>query len=251
MSARHHRRATSTRAGSSGENSARPRLPAHNQDRYSRRLMTTPQLLTDIANLMLLLAPSASLLCLALAGVSLRRETGGISFVIGSGFMKWMFWAVVFLTLPSLLSLFGAFGVNVPALGGSISSPWLAGFESDISSFVQNFVIARMVVRALLDTAEGGHPLPSILGALFLLGVETTYTLMTQINTGTQYSMTDVLGSLWTYLASVIMPIAAGLAVFGAIINFATGKPAMRLVALALAFMCVSGLWYLVRAMAM
>src|SRR5579884_340649 len=226
MSARHHRRATSTRAGSSGENSARPRLPAHNQDRYSRRLMTTPQLLTDIANLMLLLAPSASLLCLALAGVSLRRETGGISFVIGSGFMKWMFWAVVFLTM---------------------------------SSFVQNFVIARMVpvlaafmvVRALLDTAEGGHPLPSILGALFLLGVETTYTLMTQINTGTQYSMTDVLGSLWTYLASVIMPIAAGLAVFGAIINFATGKPAMRLVALALAFMCVSGLWYLVRAMAM
>ena len=46
------------------------------------------------------------------------------------------------------------------------------------------------------------------------------------------------------------MPIAAALAVFGAIINFTTGKPAMRLVALALAFMCVSGLWYLVRAMA-
>ncbi len=221
--------------------------------------MTTPQLLTDIANLMLLLGPSASVLCLVLAGISLRRETGGISFVIGSGFMKWMFWAVVFLTIPGLLSLFGAFGVNVPALGGNISSPWLAGFESDVSSFVRNFVIARMVpvlaafmvVRGLLDTAEGGHPLPSILGALFLLGVETTYTLMTQFNTGTQYSMTDVLGSLWTYLASVIMPIAAGLAVFGAIINFSTGKPAMRLVALALAFMCVSGLWYLVRAMAL
>jgi len=220
--------------------------------------MTTPQLLTDIANLLLLLAPSASILCLVLAGISLRRETGGISFVIGSGFMKWMFWAVVFLTLPGLLSLFGGMGVNVPALGGSISSPWLAGFESDVSSFFQNFVISRMVpviaafmvLRALLDTAEGGHPLPSILAAFFLLGVQTTYTLMTQYNTGTQYSIPDVLGSLWTYLASVIMPIAAALAVFGAIINFTTGKPAMRLVALALAFMCVSGLWYLVRAMA-
>ena len=220
--------------------------------------MTTPQLLTDIANLMMLLAPSASVLCLVLAGISLRRETGGISFVIGSGFMKWMFWAVVFLTLPSLLTLFGAFGVNVPTLGGSISSPWLAGFESDVSSFVQNFVIVRMVpvlaafmvLRAILDSVEGGHPLPSILAALFLLGVQTTYTLMTQFNTGTQYSMADVLGSLWTYLASVIMPIAAALAVFGAIINFAMGKPAMRLVALALAFMCVSGLWYLVQAMA-
>jgi len=220
--------------------------------------MTTPQLLTDIANLLLLLAPSASILCLVLAGISLRRETGGISFVIGSGFIKWMFWAVVFLTLPGLLSLFGTMGVNVPALGGSISSPWLAGFESDVSNFFQNFVISRMVpviaafmvLRALLDTAEGGHPLPSILAAFFLLGVQTTYTLMTQYNTGTQYSIPDVLESLWTYLASVIMPIAAALAVFGAIINFTTGKPAMRLVALALAFMCVSGLWYLVRAMA-
>lgn len=220
--------------------------------------MTTPQLLTDIANLLLLLTPSASILCLVLAGISLRRETGGISFVIGSGFMKWMFWAVVFLTLPGLLSLFGAMGVNVPTLGGNISSPWLAGFESDVSSFFQNFVISRMVpviaafmvLRALLDTAEGGHPLPSILAAFFLLGVQTTYTLMTQYNTGTQYSIPDVLGSLWTYLASVIMPIAAALAVFGAIINFTTGKPAMRLVVLALAFMCVSGLWYLVRAMA-
>jgi len=225
---------------------------------FSREPMTTPQLLTDIANLMLLLAPSASLLCLVLAGISLRRETGGISFVIGTGFVKWMFWAVVFLTLPGLLTLSGAFGVNVPTLGGSISSPWLAGFESDVSNFVQNFVIARMVpvlaafmvLRAILDSVEGGHPLPSILAALFLLGVQTTYTLMTQFNTGTQYSMADVLGSLWTYLASVIMPIAAGLAVFGAIINFAMGKPAMRLVALALAFMCVSGLWYLVQAMA-
>jgi hypothetical protein len=107
-----------------------------------------------------------------------------------------------------------------------------------------------MVLRAILDTAEGGHPIPSILAALFLLGIQATYTLMTQFNTGTQYSTADVLGSLWTYLASVIMPIAAGLGIFGAIINFATGKPAMRLVALSLAFLCVSGLWYLVQAMA-
>ena len=46
------------------------------------------------------------------------------------------------------------------------------------------------------------------------------------------------------------MPIGAGLGVFGAIINFATGKPAMRLVGVSLALLCVSGLWYLVQAMA-
>ena len=32
-----------------------------------------------------------------LAGISLRREGGGISFLIGGGFTKWMFWAVVML----------------------------------------------------------------------------------------------------------------------------------------------------------
>ena len=57
--------------------------------------MNTPQLLTDMANLMLLLAPSASLVCLVLAGIGLRREAGGVSFVIGGGFTKWMFWAVL------------------------------------------------------------------------------------------------------------------------------------------------------------
>ena len=220
--------------------------------------MQTPQLLTDIANLMLLLAPSASLVCLVLAGISLRRETHGVSFVIGGGFTKWMFWAVVFLTLPGLLTWFTNFGVSVPAVGGGIGSSWLAGFQSDVSNFVESFIMARMVpvlaafmvLRSILDTAEGGHPLPSILAALFLLGTEATYALMQQYNTGTQYATADVLASLWTYLASVIMPIGAGLGVFGAIINFATGKPAMRLVGVSLALLCVSGLWYLVQAMA-
>jgi hypothetical protein len=46
------------------------------------------------------------------------------------------------------------------------------------------------------------------------------------------------------------MPTAAGLGVFAEIIKFAMGKPAMRLVAVALALLCVSGLWNLLQAMA-
>jgi len=220
--------------------------------------MTTPQLLTDIANTMMLLAPSAALLCLVLAGISLRGDGGGVSFIIGGGFTKWMFWAVVFVTLPGLLIWFSSSGMSVPSLGGAIGSPWLASFENTASGFVQNFVVARMALvlaafmalRAIMDMAEGRNPLLSVLAAFFLLGVQTTYTLMQQYNTGTQYAITDVLGSLWTYLASVIMPSAAGLGVFAAIVKFATGKPAMRLVAVSLAFLCVSGLWKLVQAMA-
>ena len=120
-----------------------------------------------------------------------------------------------------------------------------------------NFVVGRLVttlaayfvLRAILDTASGGHPLPSVLAAMFLLGTQTTYSLIQSYNTGTQFATADVLDSLWNYLAGTIMPIAAGLAIVGAIINFAARRPAMRLVAVALAMLCVSGIWKLVLSM--
>ena len=220
--------------------------------------MATPQLLNDIVNVLLLLAPSAACLSLVLAGISLRREGGGISFVIGGSFTKWMFWAVVFLTLQPLLGWFSSFGVGVPLPGGGISTSWLATFQSDVGSFVTNFVVGRLattlaayfVLRAILDSAAGGNPLPSILTAMFMLGIQTTYNLLQSYNSGTQYATADVLDSLWTYLASTIMPIAAGLAIIGAIINFATQRPVLRLVGVALGLLSVAAVWQLVLAMA-
>jgi len=219
--------------------------------------MAVPQLLKDIVNALLLLAPSAAFLCLVLAGISLRREGGGISFVIGGSFTKWMFWAVVFLTLEPLLSWFSSFGVGVPLPGGGINSSWLASFETHVANFVTSFVVGRLattlaayfVLRAILDAAAGGHPLPSVLTAMFLLGIQTTCNLLLSYNTGTPYATADVLDSLWTYLAGTIMPIAAGLALIGAIINFATQRPAFRLVGVALALLSVSAIWQLVLAM--
>ncbi len=99
-----------------------------------------------------------------------------------------------------------------------------------MSNFVNNFVVGDwprrwpryFVLRAILDTAAGGHPLPSVIAAMFLLGVQATYNLLQSYNTGTPYATADVLDSLWTYLVGTIMPITAGLAIIGAIINFAT-----------------------------
>src|SRR5271157_6251893 len=79
--------------------------------------MPTPQLLNDVISLLLLLAPSAALLSLVLAGITLRRE-GGTTFAIGGGFTKWMFWAVVFLTLQPFLTWFSSFGIAVPLPSG-------------------------------------------------------------------------------------------------------------------------------------
>src|SRR6201997_367717 len=218
--------------------------------------MQTPQLLNDVISLLLLLAPSAAFVSLVLAGVALRHD-GSTAFVIGGSFTKWMFWAVVFLTLQPLLTWFSSFGIALPLPSGGISTPWLASIQSDVASFVTKFVVGRLVptlaayfvLRAILDTASGGHPLPSTLAAMFLLGTQTTYSLIQSYNTGSQFAAVDVLDSLWNYLAGTIMPIAAGLAIVGAIINFATRRPAMRLVAVALAMLCVSGIWKLVLSM--
>jgi hypothetical protein len=218
--------------------------------------MPAPQLLNDIISVLLLLAPSAAVLSLVLAGVSLRRE-GTMTFVIGGGFTKWMFWAVIFLTLQPLLSWFSWFGVSAQLPSGGIATSWLSHFQADLSQFISYFVVQRLVptlsaflvLRAVLDAASGQHPLSSILAAMFLLGTQTSYSLLQSYNTGTQYATVDVLDSLWNHLAGTVMPIAAVLALIGAILNFATRKPFLRLVAVALAMLTTSAIWKLVTSM--
>ena len=218
--------------------------------------MPTPQLLNDVISLLLLLAPSAAFISLVLAGITLRHD-GSAAFLIGGGSTKWMFWAVIFLTLQPLLTWFSSFGIATSLPSGGISTPWLASTQSDITSFVMKFVVGRIVptlaaffvLRAILDTAAGEHPLPPIVAAMFLLGMQTTFNLIQSYNTQTQYATADVLDSLWNHLVGTIMPIAAVLALVGAILNFATRKPFMRLIAVALALLCVSGIWQLVLAM--
>jgi hypothetical protein len=153
---------------------------------------------------------------------------------------------------------FRSFGLVVPLPGGGISTSWLALLESDITNFVNNFILrklvttlaAYMVLRAILDAASGEPFLPSVIAALFLLRAQTTLTLLSNWNSGTQYATVDVLNSAWNYLAGTIMPIAAGLAIIGAVFNLIAQRPMMRLIAVALALLSVSGIWYLVVDMA-
>ena len=218
--------------------------------------MQVPQLLNDVISLLLLLAPSAAILSLVFAGVSLRRE-GTMTFAIGGGFTRWMFWAVVFLTLQPLLSWFSSLGVPTQLPSGGVSTSWLANFPADLSQFISQFVLQRLVptlaaffvLKAVLDSAAGQQPLPSILAAMFLLGTQTTYNLLQGYNTGTQYATVDVLDSLWNHLAGTIMPIAAVLALIGAVLNFATRKPFLRLIAVSLAMLTISAIWKLVTSM--
>src|SRR6266581_4681329 len=168
--------------------------------------MAVPQLVLDSIRFLLALAAPAALVALVLAGIALRRE-GTTSFSVGGGgFSKWMFWAIVMITLPQVL-------------------------------------------RSVIDWSEGYTPLASILGAMFLLAIPASAALLQGWNDGTRFGTAAVLEGAWTSTASRIMPIAAGLAVMGAVVNFAFGRPAIRLIGSAAAFLTVSALWRLVVSM--
>jgi hypothetical protein len=218
--------------------------------------MNPPQLITDFMQLLVLLAPSAAAICLVLAGLSLRQGSIPDAF-IGGNFAKWMFWAIVFLTLPQLISWFPSFGVPASLPAGGIGTGWMATLQADLANFVQNLVIKRLAtsfaaffaLRAIIATVQGCHPLPSILGAMFLLALQATIALLQGYNSGTQYATADVLDGAWNYVAGTLCPIAAGLAIIGGIWNFVTHRPVLPMTGATLGLLTVSAAWKLITAM--
>jgi hypothetical protein len=219
--------------------------------------MTLPQTLVDLLRLLFDLAAPAAICTMVLAGIALRQE-GGVNFEAGGRFQRWALWSVILLTLPQLLSWFAAQGITMPPQGGSISSAWVSSVETAFTGFVTNVVVAKLspllaafcVLKAALDAAEGHSPLGSIVAAIFLLSASGTVQLMQSWNSGSQFATTDMLTSAWNFLAGTILPEAAGLAVVGAILNYARHRPFMPLVGSGLAFLSVSAIWKLVQAMA-
>ena len=203
--------------------------------------------------LLLGLAPVAALVALVLAGLALRNYGPALQ---NGRFGLWMFWAVVMLTLPQILSWFSGFGMTVPVSSGG-GTALLNVFQVDVANFVNQFVVgyfapvvaAWLVLQGVVEISEGRSPLYSVLGGMFLLSIGTTATLLQSWNSGTKFATGDVLAGLWTYTASRILPVAAGLAIIGAILNFAFGKPALRLVCCAAGFLTVSALWQLIVSM--
>ncbi|MGB8061334.1 MAG: hypothetical protein WCF26_05525 [Candidatus Sulfotelmatobacter sp.] len=219
--------------------------------------MTLPQIIVDLLTLLFNMAVPAAICTMVLAGIALRQE-GGVNFQTGGKFQRWVLWSVILLTLPQFLSWFAAQGITMPAQGGGIGSAWVASLQTSFSGFVTNVVVAKLipvlaafcVLKAALDAAEGQSPLASIIAALFLLSVSGTVQLMQSWNSGSQFATTDMLTSAWNFLAGTILPEAAGLAIVGAIFNYARHRPFMPLVGSGLAFLSVSAIWQLVQAMA-
>jgi hypothetical protein len=219
--------------------------------------MTLPQIIDDLLTLLFDMAVPAAICTMVLAGIALRQE-GGVNFQTGGRFQRWVLWSVILLKLPQFLSWFAAQGITMPAQGGGISSSWVASLQTSFSGFVSNVVVAKLipvlaafcVLKAALDAAEGQSPLASIVAGLFLLSVSGSVQLMQSWNSNSEFATTDMLTSAWNFLAGTILPEAAGLAIVGAIFNYARHRPFMPLVGSGLAFLSVSAIWQLVQAMA-
>ncbi len=86
---------------------------------------------------------------------------------------------------------------------------------------------------------------------MFLLAISSTHALIDAWTpVGNRFSIALGLETMWTYLASRIMPIAAGLAICGAIVLFAFNRPGyLRLIACAAGFLTASALWILINRM--
>jgi len=212
-------------------------------------------LINDGISLLLNLAPVAAIVSLFLAGLAWRREG---SFFQDSRFGLWIFWAMVWLTLPGLLSWFSTiFGIPEPAAPTDIGTAFLNMFYNDAKSFVSKFVIGYLapilagflLFRSVIDVAEGKSPLHSVLNAMLLLTIGSIVVLFQSWEDTTPYALPDMLAALWNFIASRIFPIGAGIAICGAILNFAFGKPSLRLVASAGGLLTVPALWYLILAM--
>jgi hypothetical protein len=221
--------------------------------------MQTPLVFRAILGLLMDLALPAALGAFVMAGMRLRSE-GGMNFEASGGFLKWLFWGCLMLSLPGVSTWLGNEGVpgaSQLTTAGASGAQYTQGIEKVTTDFVNNFLVgqvvpvvaASLVFKAVLDLSQGSSPLASIVSALFLLGIQGIYNLATGnwMQTGDQYGVTDMLMQIFGYAANKISPIVGGLALSGAIVNYVRHRPWGALVASGLGFLSVTGIWALVK----
>ena len=219
--------------------------------------MSLPPFLGNVTALLLALMVPAALGCLVLAGLSLRAE-GGTNYQAGGSFLKYILWAAIFLTVQGVGRWFAGLGLGLNAINANFGTGFLAPVVMVVTTFMQDVVLghlipviaAALVLKAILDVADGHSPLASIVSALFLLGIQGLFTLFQGWNDGTEFATTDFLVNAWNYLVSQLCPLAAVLAIGGAVLAYVRNRNWMRYAASSFGLLTVSGLWYLIKAMA-
>jgi len=219
-------------------------------------ILDAPPFLTGLYGLLIGAAPYMGLGCFVAAAVSFRSG-GGANFEIGGGFTNWIFWGMVFLALPSIPLFLKAAGIPwQPPGSSSVSQAYLSGLLNLVQYFTNNYLVshlvpvvaAALVLKALLDSAEGNTPIPSLVSALLVLSVQALWTMANSWNLSSdQYGVADGLMNLVNWAGSNVCPAVGALCVIGAVVNFVRGKPWGHLAIASIAMMCFSGIWLLVK----
>ena len=116
----------------------------------------------------------------------------------------------------------GAFGAS------GATAPYTATIASAVQDFVYNVLRDRivpviagaLVLKSLLDTGEGHSPFPSIISALFLLGVGGFFTQAQGWNDGTEYATSNILKSMLNWAMTSVAPVLGAMSIYGAIVQF-------------------------------
>ena len=211
---------------------------------------------TSIVSLLMTTATPLAMMCFVMAGLQLRGE-GGINYDANGGFFKWIVWGAILLTLSPIFSWLTAEGFT--GLSGGLTAGSGTTYTNLISKavadFVNNILVARfvpivagaLVLKAVLDTAEGHSPLPSIIAALFLLGVGGFSTSMQGWNDGSTYATTNMLKSMLTWAMNTVAPVMGIMCVYGAILQYLRRQQWGSLVFSGMAFLAMPAIWTLVQ----
>ena len=214
-----------------------------------------PTILTDLLGLLLGAAPYVALGCFVTAALAFRSG-GGQNFELGDGFVKWIFWGIVFISLSSLPLFIGALGIPIQMPSATQSGAWVGTLIGAVNSFSNGFLLGKivpvavgaLVLKALLDSAEGKSPVPSIISAILALSIKGMYDMVNSWGLSSdQYGVADGLLKVVNWMGSNVCPAIGALCVIGAIINYVRGKPWGQLALTSVAMLCFSGIWILVQ----
>ena len=129
--------------------------------------MTTPLVFRAILGLLITLAVPASLAAFVMAGMKLRSE-GGVNYQASGGFLKWIFWGALLLTIPGVSTWLVS--ESVPGASqlvmGTSSAAYTNGMSKLANDFVDDILVdhfvpvaaAALVFKAILDQAQGTSP---------------------------------------------------------------------------------------------
>lgn len=189
--------------------------------------MGSDTFISDVTGTLVALAPFCALAAFILAGLHLRGE-GGVNFQSNGGFTKWLLWAAIFASLPWVVTTItspAGHALTVSGSAGTIGTKVVAAVQAGatwITGSLLPVIAGMLVLKSLLDSAEGKSPLPSIVSSLFVAALASAGATNLAASSNTDPS--TYLTALLSYVTGTLCPVIAGIVIAFTVIQYATGK---------------------------